>query len=661
MSAAEDTSAWSAYEWALKLQQFGAQAAIPIRKGSKAAAVPWAEYQHRQPDSSELYEWFSHTDHGLGIVLGSALCQVDFDTEAPDGGFAAFCRQYPQFASLPRAITGKGRTHVFFRPAQPFAKFILRQPDGAIEFRTGNNIAVVPPSYHPETGAAYVWEIPPAEGFPVLDLERVGIRPPERHLSTVGRAWLEGEPLSEEEVNAIVAAVLPEYEDGKRHFIALSLSGWLAGHGVPEDSARAVIDTLAANSGGDTQDRHRAIQCVRDTYDNVRQNEPVAGWSVLARDQLLTSGTLDRLDSIMGGPPVQQVEAEISNPNRIEIPFVTTLEEFLALDLPQPDWLIERLLVGASVQLVVGPPKTFKSFLATEMHLAIASGTEAFGLYACAEPRKTCYVQREVEASQWQHRLRRMILGRGMDLEEVRDRLLLITGHRVRVDDREDMRRLTDELLTKHPDLALITLDTFKKSHGANENDNTEMDAVMDVLLRIRDEFRVAVQLIHHSTKALEPTSFEQAMRGAIVMWGSSDDGIRLSRLKDPDEDEFIKKVKVEFDGRNIAATQPFGYRLADTLDGGLLVETFPLGDTSEAKAKRQNPDHILEMLDTTPGWHDVESITRLVGRWKNTSQTNRYLKDLVTSGSVRERRLESTKRILYTSTKFPVQDDLDF
>lgn len=656
--AMEHAAELSAYEWAVKLQQFGAQAALPIWPKSKATYVSWTEYQYRQPDASELYEWFCNWDgYGLGLLLGPALASLDFDTDDPDGGYEEWCRIYPVFRTLPRVRTGSGKVHVYFRPARQFDKFNMPFRGGIVEFRTKNHIAVLPPTVHPDTGAFYEWEIPPTEGFPVLDLERVGIKPPERTLLAVGRAFEEGEPLSEAEVQEIVTVVAPEYQEGKRHFIALALAGWLAGHGVPEDSARSIIDRLSTGRGGTSEDRHRAIQCVRDTYDDVRNGEPVAGWSALNRDNLLSAESLHRLDTIMGGPPSHQVEAEITNPDKPAIPYIVTVGEFLSMDLPEPDWLVDSLLVDATVQLVIGPPKTFKTFFATELHLALASGTDAFGLFETRQ-RTTCYVQREVEASGWQRRLRRMILGRGLDIHDVEDRLLLITGHRVRVDDPEDMRRFTDSLLTKYPDLGLVTLDTFKKSHGANENDNTEMDAVMDTLLKIRDEFRVAVQLIHHNSKTVDPSSFEMAMRGAVVMWGSSDDGIWLSRIKSEDGDENVKKIKVSFDGRNLAMTEPFGYRLADTEGGGLVCETFPLGDTSASR--KTAAEKVLEWVDVTPGWHDVHAIRRAMGWSENSSQANTVCKRLIEAGSVRQKKGEGKKQYI-ASMKFPVQDDLDF
>ncbi|MCZ7598392.1 MAG: bifunctional DNA primase/polymerase [Gammaproteobacteria bacterium] len=50
---------------------------------------------------------------------------------------------------MPRVVTGSGRVHCYFRPARPMAKFVLPVENGNVEFRTGNHIAVVPPSVHP--------------------------------------------------------------------------------------------------------------------------------------------------------------------------------------------------------------------------------------------------------------------------------------------------------------------------------------------------------------------------------------------------------------------------------------------------------------------------------------------------------------------------------
>ena len=651
--AAEQTSGLTTYEWAVLLQKFGAQAALPIRKGSKSVALPeWREYQTRQPDASELFNWFDGTDYGLGLILGPMLCAVDFDTDDEDGGWASFTQQYPQFRTLPRSITGSGRTHVFFRPARPFKKFILPWDGGNIEFRTGDNIIVMPPSVHPATGVLYEWADAPLDGFPVLDIERLGIRPPVRHLSTVDLSFEEGEPLTNEETGSIIEAVAPEWAEGNRHDLALALAGWCAGHHVPEDSARAIVDELAASDG--PLERIDRIRAVRDTYDAIRNGQPVRGWSALS--DILTDGTLATLDDLMGYRPTASISEIVSNPGKVDIPFVITISDFLALDLPEPAFLIQDLLVESTVQLIIGPPKTFKTFADTEMHLAIATGTPAFGVFEVQQPRTTCYIQREMGPSQWQKRLRRMMQGRGVDVQDIADRMLLITGHEVRVDDPDHLRRLTESLLLQHPDLALMTFDTFKKSHSANENDNTEMDAVMDVLLRIRDEFSIAIQLVHHTSKSQDASSFEQAMRGAVVMWGSSDDGIWLSRIKEPDGEDSIKKVKVSFDGRNIAQTEPFSYRLIDHPNGGITCEMFPLGDTSDRR--KSVDDKVVDWLDANAGWHDTTAIQKAMGWSARSSQAAVCAKRLAEAGRVRKK---GNRPALYASAKFPVQDDLDF
>ena len=49
-------------------------------------------------------------------------------------------------------------------------------------------------------------------------------------------------------------------------------------------------------------------------------------------------------------------------------------------------WLIDELFTSASVGLLGGPPKAFKTWVAAELALAVATGTKAFGRFAAPDP-----------------------------------------------------------------------------------------------------------------------------------------------------------------------------------------------------------------------------------------------------------------------------------
>lgn len=102
-------------------------------------------------------------------------------------------------------------------------------------------------------------------------------RPP-RVISVSARAA--HEPLSEltdEECAAIVDWARPFWTDGRRHHVALFLSGVLARQGVPREQAAAIIEQCALSDS----DPGAKIAACHDTYDDRDASAEFAGWTGL--------------------------------------------------------------------------------------------------------------------------------------------------------------------------------------------------------------------------------------------------------------------------------------------------------------------------------------------------------------------------------------------
>lgn len=98
--------------------------------------------------------------------------------------------------------------------------------------------------------------------------------------SRPSRIWAPGWALSIDERTRIVDALLPWFHEGRRHDVALGVSGWLAGHGVSEDDTLAVIEELA-DHGRDHEQLSTHRLAVVTTYQKARAGEDYAGWSLL--------------------------------------------------------------------------------------------------------------------------------------------------------------------------------------------------------------------------------------------------------------------------------------------------------------------------------------------------------------------------------------------
>src|SRR4051812_22195787 len=72
---------------------------------------------------------------------------------------------------------------------------------------------------------------------------------------------------------------------------------------------------------------------------------------------------------------VQQVSTE-----------VLSVDDLLALEIPEPEMLIEGLLPTPGASLLFGAPKSNKTLLAVQMAIAVASGSPLFDRYRVLKP-----------------------------------------------------------------------------------------------------------------------------------------------------------------------------------------------------------------------------------------------------------------------------------
>lgn len=103
--------------------------------------------------------------------------------------------------------------------------------------------------------------------------------------------------LTDAEQAAIVAAVAPFWCDGRRHHLALYLSGYLAKQGVPRGQALAIVGTLAA----DADDPGQKIANCHDSYDDHEAGRPVKGWTGLVEDLGIPEADLAPLADVLDG------------------------------------------------------------------------------------------------------------------------------------------------------------------------------------------------------------------------------------------------------------------------------------------------------------------------------------------------------------------------
>ena len=178
-----------------------------------------------------------------------------------------------------------------------------------------------------------------------------------------------------------------------------------------------------------------------------------------------------------------------------------TLPVVRAADLDEPDparrWLIESLWTHGGVGTIGGLPKSYKSWLGLDVAVSVASGTPCLDSFPVTDPGGVLLYMAEDAAPLVKARLVGICRHRALDLAALP--IGVITAPSVRLDLPSDQRRLAETVRRAAP--RLLVLDPFVRLHHVNENQASEVAAILGYLRAVQRAHAVAVIVVHHARK----------------------------------------------------------------------------------------------------------------------------------------------------------------
>lgn len=88
-------------------------AVLPIRPGSKRAAIAWHDYQSTPPTKPQIIKWFAGRRHNLAVICGAVsgnLCILDFDSLPR---YLQWCKTHPVLACSYTVATPRPGSHIY--------------------------------------------------------------------------------------------------------------------------------------------------------------------------------------------------------------------------------------------------------------------------------------------------------------------------------------------------------------------------------------------------------------------------------------------------------------------------------------------------------------------------------------------------------------------
>ena len=272
--------------------------------------------------------------------------------------------------------------------------------------------------------------------------------------------------------------------------------------------------------------------------------------------------------------------------------------DFLAENIPPPDWIIPDFFAKHYQGALFGKSKSRKSFFAIQLGLSVACGVKFLGFPAPSRPRRVAYFNLELMPRFLQERLRAQTDALGVIPERGFFKVYNLRGsagelRRVFTDDDDHIIRdndLTRQLRNFGIDLAIID-PRYKLMQGEeDENSAAGLRALLDFRTMLADE--CGVLLIGHDPKG-DVSGKSLLDRGAGSYTAMADDDCTVILSPNGYADN---AVTVETVHRNRAPVVPFaalfdGSTQSFTYDPHIPVETSGLKSvqnmTPNEKAKK--------------------------------------------------------------------------
>ena len=193
--------------------------------------------------------------------------------------------------------------------------------------------------------------------------------------------------------------------------------------------------------------------------------------------------------------------------------------------LSRYEWLLGKHLLRGTVSGTAAMGGTGKSNISIVEALAMASGKVLLHDQVPRTPLRVVLINLEDSRETMDKRIAAVMREHGLTKANIGDRLIVVASGEIGIEiatqmrggnikrNEDDIRRLT-ELMFKHR-ADVLSIDSFVRTHGVNENDNKAIQVVVSCFEEVARTANCAVHLWHHTRKMGGDQASVESARGA--------------------------------------------------------------------------------------------------------------------------------------------------
>lgn len=214
------------------------------------------------------------------------------------------------------------------------------------------------------------------------------------------------------------------------------------------------------------------------------------------------------------------------------------------MELPDPRFLIDGVMIENGLSFMFGAPGCGKSFIALSLSMALAAGLKQWWGRDIEHSGEVIYLACEGIADM-KYRAEAWCLKMGLRMEDIPLRIIRASINFTAISDINKLAQTVYDCQVKGSKPVLIVVDTVSRTlPGADENLQKDMTIFINSCKFLQDTFGAAVMGVHHEGRATGQ------MRGSTTLPGAADQIYHIKREKGSMEGLFIAdKIKADADG----------------------------------------------------------------------------------------------------------------
>lgn len=230
------------------------------------------------------------------------------------------------------------------------------------------------------------------------------------------------------------------------------------------------------------------------------------------------------------------------NEKKRDIKVFDFIDSLKSSPIEKPSFLVHRLIYDKGINLLVGDPKTFKTYVALDIVIGVITGTTTLG-HEVFKKGKVLLISTELDV---RDRIISLINGRKLELDIFKDNLFMY-DYNSSLDSFEwnkDKNIFEDMIVKFRPDL--VILDPISYIFDGDITNNDEVKQFFRELKEMINKYKFSVILTHHNNR-MKNTNRNGKISGAAAFPRHSDSVIHLEKF-DEDEKQDINKSDEELD-----------------------------------------------------------------------------------------------------------------